>query len=72
MKIKLPEGFEVPPDTEEEGEFTVVATFKDNGDGTITLTEIDGSKVKGDSDDKKKEPDDLYGRAKASGMPMKM
>lgn len=75
MKITLPEGFEVPPETEEEGEFTVLATFKDNGDGTAILLKIDGSKVKGgddDDDDEKKEPDSAFGRAKAAGYEMKM
>lgn len=67
MKFKIPDGFEIPPDAEEGGEFTVVGTFKDNGDGTLTLTAIDGSKLAGE----KKEPTTLYGRAKAAGVKMK-
>lgn len=65
-KFKIPDGFEVPPDAEDE--FTVVARLKANDDGTLTLLEIDGAKIKGyEKDDKKKPDDDMYGRMKKAG-----
>jgi hypothetical protein len=65
MKLTIPDGFELPPETEEGGEFTVVATFKDNEDGTITLLEIDGAKIA--DTDKKKDRKSLYSRGKEAG-----
>lgn len=72
MKFKIPDGFAIPPDVDEGGEFNVVALLKDNKDGTVTLLDIDGAKLKGggDSDDKPKEAG-VFGRAKAAGYKMK-
>lgn len=82
MKIPIPEGFEIPPDTAPGGEFNAVATFKDNGDGTITLIALDDSEVEGKDEDLTEtgeepakvtptEPQGMYARAKAMGMQMK-
>lgn len=45
LTFTLPDGFEMPPDAEVGGQFQAVGTFQDNGDGTITLTQIDGSDI---------------------------
>jgi hypothetical protein len=45
LKFEIPEGFEMPPDAEVGGEFQAVGTFQDNGDGTLTLIQIDGADV---------------------------
>jgi len=50
--FKIPDGFEIPPDAEDE--FTVVAKVKRDGEGSLTLLEIDGSKLPGA--DKKESP----------------
>jgi hypothetical protein len=73
MTFKIPDGWEMPPDAEEGGEFTVVGTFKDNEDGTLTLTAIDGAKIKKEREDDgdMDEPKTVYGRAKKMGMKMK-
>lgn len=76
-KFKQPDGFEVPADAE-DGEFSVVAKIKDNGDGTLTLIEIDGSRIAGYEDEDEEEeveeveetrmgPDAMFGRMKEAG-----
>lgn len=45
LQFEVPEGFEMPPDAEVGGEFQAVGTFQDNGDGTLTLLQIDGADV---------------------------
>lgn len=45
LKFSIPEGFEMPPDADVGGEFSAVGTFLDNGDGTLTLMQIDGAAV---------------------------
>lgn len=45
MKFALPEGYEKPMDAEEGGEFDAVVTLVDNGDGTVTVTEIEGMAI---------------------------
>lgn len=63
----------MPPDAEVGGDFKVVATLCDNQDGTLTLKEIDGSKLGGGDDDKKDEDDapkprqSMIERAKEAG-----
>lgn len=47
LQFEVPEGFEMPPDAEVGGEFQAVGTFQDNGDGTLTLLQIDGADVSG-------------------------
>lgn len=47
LRFEVPEGFEMPPDAEVGGEFQAVGTFQDNGDGTLTLLQIDGADVSG-------------------------
>lgn len=47
LKFEIPEGFEMPPDAEVGGEFQAVGTFQDNGDGTLTLIQIDGADIEG-------------------------
>jgi len=77
MKITIPQGFEIPLDADEEGIFQVVATFKDNGDGTINLIEVDGAEIEGDDDEEEEEvvvakaAPSLFQRAQAAGVPMK-
>ena len=43
LTFPLPDGFEMPPDAEVGGQFQAVGTFQDNGDGTLSLVQIDGS-----------------------------
>lgn len=45
LTFTLPDGFEMPPDAEVGGQFQAVGTFQDNGDGTLTLVQIDGSDI---------------------------
>lgn len=66
MKIKIPEGYEIPPDAEEGGEFNAVCLFKDNEDGTITLLEIDESPL--EKKEPKKDKSTVYDRAKQAGI----
>lgn len=67
MKFKIPAGFEIPPDVDPGGTFTVVADLKDNEDGTVTLVAIDGAEL----NKSESEPRNVYGRAKAAGLKMK-
>lgn len=71
MKFKMPEGFEVPPDADEDGEFMVAAKLKDNGDGTITLLEIDGSDVDS-ADEERHESKDSEAEERKEFSPMGM
>lgn len=45
LTFPIPEGFEMPPDAEVGGEFEIVARVKDNEDGTLTITAIDGAEI---------------------------
>lgn len=55
MKIKIPDGFEIPPEVRPGGRFTVVAEFEDNKDGTITLKTIDDAEVDGEEEEEETE-----------------
>jgi hypothetical protein len=85
LKFEIPEGFEMPPDAEVGGEFQAVGTFQDNGDGTLTLIQIDGADVGEMVHDKPEEVEvavaveteepeggDVYSRGRRAGLPMKM
>ena len=85
MKFPIPEGFEMPPDAEVGGEFQAVGTFQDNGDGTLTLVQIDGADIEDAStapdaveieveteEVEEEEPAGVYGRARRAGVPMRM
>lgn len=86
MKFPIPDGFEMPPDAEVGGQFQAVGTFQDNGDGTLTIIQIDGSdiaemevedegpKAKMEFEMEAEGPgaENLFAKAKKSGIPMKM
>jgi hypothetical protein len=86
MKFPIPDGFEMPPDADVGGEFQAVGTFQDNGDGTLTLIQIDGADIEG-YEMEKEEPEaeveikveaegeeatGLFDKARKAGIPMKM
>lgn len=52
MKIKLPEGFEIPDDVQPGEPFEVVATLEVSDDGSFELVAIDGVEL---SDEPEKE-----------------
>lgn len=58
MKFPIPDGFEMPPDAEVGGQFQAVGTFQDNGDGTLTIIQIDGSDI---AEMEMEETEDEYG-----------
>ena len=71
LKFSIPEGFEMPPDADVGGEFSAVGTFLDNGDGTLTLVQIDGADV-GEmvhdmEDGEDEEGEEGYGMGKGKG-----
>lgn len=87
LTFNIPEGFEMPPDAEVGGEFQAVGTFQDNGDGTLTLLQIDGSDVEYEHGGMEEGPEteveikmeaegedakDLFSKARKAGIPMKM
>jgi hypothetical protein len=88
LKFEIPEGFEMPPDAEVGGEFQAVGTFQDNGDGTLTLVQIDGADVGAMVHDKPEgaemeikieageeeedEDEGMYAKARRRGVPMQM
>ena len=86
MKFPIPDGFEMPPDADVGGEFQAVGTFQDNGDGTLTLIQIDGADIEGYEMEKEEpkaeveisveaegeEAASLFDKAKKAGIPMKM
>jgi len=88
LKFEIPEGFEMPPDAEVGGEFQAVGTFQDNGDGTLTLIQIDGADVSAMSDEESEgaemeikieageeeegEDEGMYAKARRRGVPMQM
>jgi hypothetical protein len=45
LSFKSPSGWEVPQDAQPGKPFSAVGTFTMDEDGTITLTEIDGSPI---------------------------
>lgn len=88
LKFEIPEGFEMPPDAEVGGEFQAVGTFQDNGDGTLTLVQIDGAdvgemvhdkpegaemEIKIEAGEKEEDEDEgMYAKARRRGVPMQM
>ena len=88
LKFEIPEGFEMPPDAEVGGEFQAVGTFQDNGDGTLTLIQIDGADVSAMNDEEsegaemeikieageeeEEEDEGMYAKARRRGVPMQM
>lgn len=45
LSFKSPSGWEIPQDAQPGKPFSAVGTFTMDEDGTITLTEIDGSPI---------------------------
>ena len=45
LSFKSPQGWEIPQDAQPGKPFSAVGTFMMDEDGTITLTEIDGSPI---------------------------
>lgn len=88
MKFTIPDGFEMPTDAEVGGSFQAVGTFQDNGDGTLSLVQIDGSDIEyadeedGEEVEEETEteteeeeyegPGAMMGRARRAGVPMQM
>lgn len=51
MMFAIPEGFEIPPELEDDGTFTVLAQIRPGEDGRLSLVSIDGSAVADEMED---------------------
>lgn len=59
LSFKSPQGWEIPQDAQPGKPFSAVGTFMMDEDGTITLTEIDGSPIEAPEMEKEGEEEEV-------------
>ena len=57
MKIMLPDGFQIPENTREGEPFESVAVITPSGDGSFTLSSLDGVALAEEEEEEMEDPD---------------